>query len=304
MPGATVLARGRRLYLVTPGRPPEGYPAEAASAPAMDALSDTGAGLPPGLPDRLRSIPPGTPVTAAGAALRQRLSAELHRPIAPPDLDEWRAARAALPNDPPPQERAFVLALARRRLEAALRAPEEMLITLAREEERVERARAREEAASAAFLPLPDSALAEYAVRWEQLRRRLAEHHDRLLAGVERAAGEIAPNLSAVVGPRAAARLLAAGGGLAALGRMRAPRLQLLGSRRRPSAEHGPRFGVLYRGARMDDVPIDRRAAYARSLAALAAIAVRADATTRADLRGALVARRDRRVDELRRRRR
>jgi RNA processing factor Prp31 len=54
---------------------------------------------------------------------------------------------------------------------------------------------------------------------------------------------------------------------------------------------------------RMSDVPDDRRGAYARSLAALAVIAARADAYTHADLTPSLLARRDRRVETLRRRR-
>jgi RNA processing factor Prp31 len=52
----------------------------------------------------------------------------------------------------------------------------------------------------------------------------------------------------------------------------------------------------------MADVPAGRRGAYARSLGALAAIAVRADATTRSAISKGLVARRDRRIEQLRKR--
>ena len=128
----------------------------------------------------------------------------------------------------------------------------------------------------------------------EEVLRRTLESEARLRV----------PNLAAVVGPRVGARLVAAAGGISELARMPAPRIQLLGSRRRPSPERGPRFGVLYRADRMADVPIGRRGAYARTLAALAAIAIRADAHTHRDISAGLVARRDRRVETLRRRRR
>ena len=191
--------------------------------------------------------------------------------------------------------------IAGRDLEQALRSPAEVLITLAREEERLERAVGREERASEAMLAVPDAALTAYRERWSDTRARLAEHHRSLLASVEESARSVVPNLAAVVGPRVAARLVAAAGGVEPLGRMRAARLQLLGTKRRPAPDRGPRFGVIYRAERMPDVPIDRRAAYARSLGALAAIAVRADASTRRDIAPLLVRRRDRRIDELRR---
>jgi RNA processing factor Prp31 len=54
----------------------------------------------------------------------------------------------------------------------------------------------------------------------------------------------------------------------------------------------------------MDEVPVARRGAYARSLAALGVIAARADATTGRSLATVLVGRRDRRVEALRRRKR
>ncbi|MGC2360391.1 MAG: hypothetical protein WA691_08845, partial [Thermoplasmata archaeon] len=88
-------------------------------------------------------------------------------------------------------------------------------------------------------------------------------------------------------------------GGVAALARMRAGRIQLLGTRRRPSPDRGPRYGILYRAYGMSDVPPGRRGAYARSLGAMAAIAVRADASTRATISNGLVARRDRRIAQL-----
>ena len=136
----------------------------------------------------------------------------------------------------------------------------------------------------------------------EAARAALARHHAGLVDLLERTARDVAPNLAEVVGERIAARLIAAAGSVTALSRMNASRIQLLGSRRRPSPERGPRYGILYRGVRMNDLPIACRGAYARSLASLAAVAVRADATTHAPIAAKLVARRDRRVEDLRRR--
>ncbi len=162
----------------------------------------------------------------------------------------------------------------------------------------------REARAAESFIPVPDSPLDRHLVAWGRARGALGDLEEALRETLESEAHRLVPNLSAVVGPRTAARLVALAGGVGALARMPSARIQLLGSRRRPSPERGPRFGILYRADRLADVPIGRRGAYARSLAALAAIAVRADASTHRDISAGLVARRDRRVEALRRRRR
>lgn len=303
---ATVLTvgGGSRIFLVE-------FPGSRSSAVAWASDPERAArrradlraeDVPDELFQRLAELAPDIRVAVVGPTLALRVQARAHRAVETPDLAMLRAARALLPLPAPGAERAFVRAVAHRSLEQALRSPQEVLITLAREEERVERARGREERAAEAFLAVPDSPLDGYRTAWEAARNSLAHHHARLLATLEVEARAVLPNLSMLVGPRVAARLLSAAGSLAALGRMGAPRLQLLGSRRRPSPERGPRYGLLYRADRMADVPRARRGAYARSLAALGAIAVRADAYTRRDLSHVLLARRDRRVDELRRR--
>ena len=305
---ATVVAvgRGPRIFLVgASGVPPVGFswdanPAQAAVRRAELRPED----IPDALVRRLELLPPGTHVVVAGPLLCDALRQRTRWPVEPASLGVIRRARRSIPLPTPEAERSFLRSVAARRLERALRSPAEVVITLAREEERVERALGREERAAEAFLSVPGSPLESYVRDWTSARASLGMHHARLLAKLEHEARSVLPNLSRVVGPRVAARLLAASGGLGPLGRMSAPRLQLLGSRRRPSAERGPRFGVLYRGERMDDVPLTRRGAYARSLAALAAIAVRADASTGRDISGLLVERRDRRVKELQRQRR
>jgi len=243
-------------------------------------------------------------VLAAPARLARALAERLHRPVGEPDIDELRSARATLPPLEASAERRFFLALGRVRLEEALRSPEEVLITLAREEERVERSVGREARAAESFVAVPGSALERHLDTWARARDALGDLEGELRHTLESEAKRLVPNLCAVVGARTAARLVAAAGGVRPLARMPSARLQLLGSRRRPSPERGPRFGVIYRADRLAEVPVDRRGAYARSLAALAAIAVRVDATTRRDVSAALVTRRDRRVDDLRRGRR
>ncbi|MCI4373157.1 MAG: hypothetical protein L3K02_05895 [Thermoplasmata archaeon] len=262
------------------------------------------ADLPPGLIELLVRIPTSTRVVAGDAALARSITVRAGRPVPRASLEEFRASRAIVTRGPPREDRPFAVALARLMLERALRSPEEVLISLAREEERLERALGREERAAAAFLPVAGTPLAEYRVAWEATRETLRGHHAGLEQMLEHSARVLVPNLSAVLGEKVAARLVAAAGGVPPLGRMSASRLQLLGTRRRPSPERGPRFGIIYRAVRMDEVPVARRGAYARSLAALGVIAARADATTGRPLASILVGRRDRRVEALRGRKR
>ncbi len=252
----------------------------------------------------LESVPEDSHLMASPPRLARAIADVARRPVESPTLEELRRARTTIPPTESELERTFFLALGHLRLERALRAPEEVLITLAREEERVERSVGREARAAESFIPVPDSPLDRHLVAWGRARGALGDLEEALRETLESEAHRLVPNLSAVVGPRTAARLVALAGGVGALARMPSARIQLLGSRRRPSPERGPRFGILYRADRLADVPIGRRGAYARSLAALAAIAVRADASTHRDISAGLVARCDRRVEALRRRRR
>ncbi len=303
---AVVLAAGPRIVLVDlepPGdlRPfPLGAtPGEAAERFA--ALED--GAFPDPLLRAVRALPPGREVAVVPPRWTIPLSRGTGRAVRVAALGEARAARTAVDSVAGPDDRTFRRTVARAALARAMAAPEEVLIALAREEERVERAVGREARAAEAFVAVPSTALAEYAPAWADARAALAGHHARLSTLLERSVRDLAPNLAALVGDRVAARLVAAAGGIGPLGRMAAPRLQLLGARRRPSTGRGPRFGILYRAARMPDVPPGRRGAFARSLAALAVVAARADSTTGADLVPRLLARRDRRVEALRGRR-
>ena len=302
-----VVGSGPLLFLVGPADPHPGGsfsldPDARHAAARFDALGALD--VPTGLLAALESVPKESPLLASPSRLASALAERLHRPVGTPSLEELRRGRRSIPPPEPVIERRFFLALGHLRLERALRAPEEVLITLAREEERVERAVGREARAAESFVPVPDSPLDHHLAAWGRARGALDELAEALRRGLEAQARLQVPNLAAVVGARTAGRLVAAAGGVASLARMPSARIQLLGSRRRPSPERGPRFGLLYRADRLAEVPIGRRGAYARSLAALAAIAVRADASTHHDISADLVARRDRRVEFLRRRRR
>ena len=213
---------------------------------------------------------------------------------------ELRSARESVAREPLEALRSVQLAVASEALEAALADPEQTLISLAREEERLERALGRESTAVDQLLvpetPGPGAAYRADAHRYREL---LTRHHAGLRSRLESLSREVAPNLTALLGTPLAARVVATAGGTRSLARMSGARIQLLGSRRRPSPVRGPRYGHLFRAPRMDEIPSARSAAYARSLAALAAIAIRADVHTRRDISGELLVRRDRRIRRL-----
>jgi len=301
--GALLLSRGRFVFLLRPA------PARLVAAPIAEDLTVAARRLTGGAPtelprtivDAIRSLGPAP--LAVDPPMLGGPAGELGAVIVGLSPAEVRRAREALPPLEPLEERLLILAVGRAALDEAMRSPEEMLVSLTREEERLERALRREGNAAEQFVSVSDSPLAAYAEAWDGFRRTFARHHSELEGRVRSLAREIAPNLSAVVGAKVAARLIALAGGLEPLARGDSARLQLLGSRRRPSRDRGPRFGVIRIADRMSDVPDDRRGAYARSLAALAVAAARADAYTRADLTAKLLVRRDRRVEALRRRR-
>jgi hypothetical protein len=293
VPDAVLIRGGDRLYLVT-GTP---FPGEGSRVLPEQVLDETSARVPASFVDEIRSA---THVTVADpllqVALRQR---GILAGLAP--LDAVRRIREHLPWPDRETERRFLLALARQSVERVLSSPEEVLISLTREEERVERAVRREENAAHQFSALTNVALRDYESEWASFRATFASHHRSLTDQLDAKARLVVPNLTAVVGARVAARLVAHAGGVARLAAMSASRLQLLGSRRRPAGGRGPRFGVLFHASRMSDVPLSRQGAYARSLAAIAAIAVRADWSTHRSIADPLVRRRDRRVAQLQR---
>ncbi|MGI0068119.1 MAG: hypothetical protein ACREB9_06860, partial [Thermoplasmata archaeon] len=218
---------------------------------------------------------------------------------------EVRDALGRLPKVSPMEDHEIELASARQALAEAMRDPTEVLLALAREEERLERLLGRERNAVAEVMGSGAPHLEAYVRAAERFGAQFEQHHAELEARLESAGRDLAPILSELTGPKVAARLIAQAGSLRALARMPASRLQLLGARRRSSHGRGPRYGLLYRAHRMEDLPLARRGAYARSLAALAVIAARLDAEHAIPERATpLIARRDRRLGALQRSRR
>lgn len=302
MPAAVLLRGGGRLYLVTAGggTPPSVALGRDLSEGARLVAGGFVAPMRDEVVRWLRSQNAPSPLPVAGGALADSLGRAGVAARAATE-DELRGALALRPGPLPREEREFRLTSLRDQLDLALASDSETLIALSREEARVERALRREEGALDQFLAPAAGPLADQRAETQRHRDDVELHYAALVGRVEAVARRVLPNLSTLVGARVAARLFSAAGDPGALARMPAARLQVLGAHRRPGGGHGPRFGLLYEAARMADVPEDRQGRYARSLAALAVVAARADLLTRRDLADRLVAKRDRRVEALRR---
>jgi hypothetical protein len=303
VPAAVLLRGGGRLYLVpagggTPPSVPIGRDSE-------DAARQVAAGFVAPLRDDvlrwIRAHGAPSPLPVSGAALSEALGRG-GLSVRAATEDELRSALGLRPTGELSEEREFRLVALRRQLDLALASDSETLIALSREEARVERALRREEGALDQFLAPPSGPLADQREETQRHRDDVELHYAALVGRVEVLARKLLPNLSKLVGARLAARLFAAGGDPGALARIPAAKLQVLGAHRRPGGGHGPRFGLLYEASRMLDVPEDRQGRYARSLAALAVVAARADLLTHRDVADLLVGKRDRRVESLRRR--
>lgn len=258
-------------------------------------------GIPPPVAEWVRHRAGNSNVVASDESLKRWLDGRGVRSIEA-GLPERRALRAVAFR-PDRDERALLIHYARRRLERAMQEPEATLTALAREQQRVERVLRRETNAADSWISEGTSALSDYAKIASGTRAQLERHLRDLTAALETQAVKVAPNLSALVGPVVAAQLVAAAGGLEPLSRWDASRIQLLGARRRFGPGRSPRFGIVYHAEGMSQVPPNRTGALARSVAALAAVAARADGSTRRVISHELVRRRDRRIAELRRRR-
>jgi hypothetical protein len=295
---AVLLRRADRLLWVE-GNAVRGTPIllGATTDEAVEHALDWPTRLPPAVRKRL-SPPSGETSAALGEPALRPATEGL--PAA--TLEERRAAREVAWARPEAHERGFYFALARRTVAEVLEDPVEVLITLAREEERFERTLTRERSASEHFLAGEEGTLRAHAESWERLRDTLAAHHAALLERLEEHARRVVPNLSALLGPRVAARLVARAGSRSSLARMSSSKIQLLGSRRRPGPGRNPRFGLIVLADGMGEIPPDRQGAFARSLGSLAAIAVRTDETG-TDRAHWLQERRDRRSRDLQRRR-
>jgi nucleolar protein 56 len=131
-------------------------------------------------------------------------------------------------------------------------------------------------------LPEGDPALQEGRAALAGLYQRTGEVRKQLEAAIEAAMPRRTPNLSALLGPLLAARILSQAGGLDRLARMPASTIQMLGAER-AFFEHlrgrapPPRHGALFLHPDVQGAPKKIRGRVARALAAKAAIAARMD---------------------------
>ncbi|HZY70029.1 MAG TPA: hypothetical protein VFF67_03515 [Thermoplasmata archaeon] len=123
-----------------------------------------------------------------------------------------------------------------------------------------------------------DAARHLLAARFLELRRSRKE----LDAAISESVVRLAPNLSGLLGPALAARLIAQAGGLARLARLPSSTIQVLGAER-AFFEHlrgrapPPRHGLLFLHPDIQGAPRRLRGKLARALAGKAAIAARLD---------------------------
>lgn len=133
----------------------------------------------------------------------------------------------------------------------------------------------------------PDPATIEPALaiglqRLAALRKSTQETRREIERGLEQALPLRAPNLSSLLGPMLAARLIAQAGGLDRLSRLPASTVQVLGAER-AFFEHlrgrapPPRHGLLFLHPRLHSAPRSQRGRLARSLAGKVSIAARLD---------------------------
>jgi nucleolar protein 56 len=145
-----------------------------------------------------------------------------------------------------------------------------------------------------------------------EVRRELARDYDRLKElrrsldrAVEEATERRAPNLSGLLGPLLAARMLSRAGGLDRLARLPSSTVQVLGAEN-AFFEHlrrgtrPPRHGLLFLHPAVQGAPKRQRGRLARALAGKASIAARLDRAGR-PLNPAIVLAFTRRADEIRR---
>jgi len=111
---------------------------------------------------------------------------------------------------------------------------------------------------------------------------KLKEMRDEIGREIEKRAQKICPNLSYLVGPIIAARLIASAGGLRRLATLPASTIQVLGAeeaffRHLKSGAKCPKHGIIFRVPMVRNSPKKIRGKIARTLASKIAIAARVD---------------------------
>ena len=139
---------------------------------------------------------------------------------------------------------------------------------------------------------------------WASLVGAIARTQTELEGYVTRRMEELAPNLSSVVGPLLAARLLSLTGSMERMGRLPASTMQLLGAEKAlfqfmKEGGRPPKHGVLFQHPLIHRAPQWQRGRLARALAASAALAARADNYGRRDLSEELKAALSKKVERI-----
>lgn len=156
--------------------------------------------------------------------------------------------------------------------------------------EGVERAMGKKFDSPGALLSPADEA----AIRsWASLVREVGRCRAGLEGYITKRMEELAPNLSAIVGPLLAARLLSLTGSLDRLARLPASTVQLLGAEKAlfqfmKTGGRPPKHGVLFQHPLVHRAPPRLRGKVARALASSASLAARADAFGRRDITEAI----------------
>jgi nucleolar protein 56 len=117
--------------------------------------------------------------------------------------------------------------------------------------------------------------LAQQLVELNNLRKKIEAH-------IEKQMKEIAPNLTAILGPSVGARILAKAGSLKNLSAMPASTIQVLGAekalfRSLKTGSQPPKHGLLFQHTLVHAAPRWQRGKIARAIAAKSAIAARVD---------------------------
>ncbi|OMH79518.1 U4/U6 small nuclear ribonucleoprotein Prp31 [Zancudomyces culisetae] len=122
----------------------------------------------------------------------------------------------------------------------------------------------------------------QQVLKGAQILIQLIEAKDEIVKYVESRMGIIAPNLSAIVGPAIAARMIVDAEGLTGLAKIPACNLQVLGKQRQygtgmSSVTAKKHVGLLYESELVSSVPDDFKNKMLRKVAAKCALAIRVD---------------------------
>lgn len=141
---------------------------------------------------------------------------------------------------------------------------------------------------------------------WAALAMSVSRTQAELEGYVTRRMEQLAPNLSSVVGPLLAARLLAHTGSIERLGRLPASTTQLLGAEKAlfhfmMEGGRPPKHGVLFQHPLVHRAPPWQRGRIARALAAAASLAARVDSFGKRDISASIQSGLQRKLERIRR---